>query len=83
MGKQPQFEIGTQFIRRAGKYRKRRVIETVIDILTTTDSRGEVVEILYLVTHDFLGQPVADRVVATTIAMGEIVSTPASKGVEI
>ena len=62
------YPIGTQFIKQG---RKRKDIETVVDILTTTNSKGEVVAIRYIATHDFMGQKIADRdVVGTTIARG-------------
>lgn len=62
------YPIGTQFIKPG---RKRKDIETVVDILTTTNSKGEVVAIRYIATHDFMGQVIADRdVVGTTIARG-------------
>lgn len=62
--------IGTQFIRRQSK---RKDVETVVDILTTTNSKGEVCHIRYIASHDFAGQQVLNKdVVATTIAMGLI-----------
>jgi len=63
-----KFEIGHQFIRRGTKARR---VETVVDILTTTNSSGAVVKTEYLVAHEFMGQQVHDTVVGTTIAMGE------------
>lgn len=63
-----QFTIGTEFKRRNKDY-----IETVTDVLTTTNMTGEVVAIRYVCDHEFCGQTVVDRdVVATTIAMGQL-----------
>jgi len=66
--KKPLFDIGHQFIRR-GKNRKD--VETVVDILITTNSGGDVVKIEYLVTHEFMGQTITDTVVGVTIALGD------------
>ena len=64
--KKPRFEIGLQFVRYS---RKNKAIETIVDILTTTNSKGEVVKIRYITAHDFLGQSVLDiDVNDTTIA---------------
>jgi hypothetical protein len=60
-----QITIGTQFIRH---YSKRKDIETVIDIYTTTNSAGETVKTRYVCSHSFMGQPVIDYdVLLTTI----------------
>jgi len=61
-------KIGDQFIRRS--FKKNKKVETVRDILTTTNQAGLVVGVQYLVTHDFLGQQVTDRVVEATIRLG-------------
>ena len=62
-----RFEIGTQFIRRNSKCR----VETVTDILKTTNNAGELVKIRYVATHEFMGQIVTDHdVLDTTIARG-------------
>jgi hypothetical protein len=64
----PRFSIGQQFTTR-GKGSK---LCTVTDILTTTNSKGEVVKIRYVATHEFCGQTVTDHdVLETTIAMGQ------------
>lgn len=65
----PQFEIGYKFIVTRGK--KRRDVETIVDILTTTNSSGEVVKIEYVAVHDFAGQQLKVTHIATTIAMAE------------
>jgi len=66
----PRFKIGQQFIKQG---RKRRDVETISDILTTTNSAGEVVKIRYAATHEFLGQIITDYdVIETTIARGLI-----------
>ncbi len=64
-----QFEIGTKYQSR----NSRKDICTVVDILKTYNSQGELVQIRYVTTHSFLGQTVKNSdVVATTIAMGLI-----------
>jgi len=67
--KQPRFAIGTVY-RTGGKH----PIEcTVTDILRTYNSKGELVKIRYVATHQFCGQLVTDvDVVETTIARGRI-----------
>lgn len=63
----PHFEIGTQYLSR-GKHPR---LCTIIDILTTTNSNGDVVSIRYVSTHKFMGQLITDDdVVGTTIEMG-------------
>lgn len=64
--KKARFPIGLKFIRHIGKKVHRE--ETIIDILTTTNSKGEVVRIEYEIAHSFLGQQVTENVVDTTIA---------------
>jgi hypothetical protein len=67
-----EIEIGTKFIRRSSK---RRDIETVTDILTTYNSKGEVVAIRYVATHEFMGQLITDSdIVKTTILRSEIIN---------
>ena len=62
----PQFKIGTKFKRNHKNY-----VETVIDILTTTNHIGEVVKIVYVSEHDFIGQKIKDyEVPQATIARG-------------
>lgn len=65
----PRFKIGTLFKTR-GKHPR---VCIVTDIHTTRDSRGEIVKIRYVATHEFAGQTVTNSdVVDTTIAMGLI-----------
>lgn len=65
-----EFPIGYKFIRRQN--RKTRKVETVVDHLTTYNSKGEVVRYRYVTEHTTLEQPVRDYdVVTTTIRMGE------------
>jgi hypothetical protein len=43
-----------------------------VDVLRTTNSKGELVRLRYVATHDLAGQTVTDYdVVATSIAMGK------------
>lgn len=61
-----RFPIGTQYVRKHGP---RRDVCTVIDHLTTTNSKGEVVSVRYVTAFAFLGQQVTDsEVVDTAIA---------------
>lgn len=67
--REPLFKLGTQFKTR-GRHPR---ICTVVDVLKTYNSAGELVEIRYVATHEFAGQIVKDRdVVETTIAIGLI-----------
>ncbi|MCK9442545.1 MAG: hypothetical protein M0Q13_14140 [Methanothrix sp.] len=67
-----EIEIGTKFIRRTSK---RRDIETVTDILTTYNSKDEIVAIRYVATHKFMGQLVTNSdIVKTTILRSEIIN---------
>lgn len=62
-----RFPIGTQYMTRG----KHPVLCTVVDQLTTTNSRGEVVRATYVTSHQFCGQTVTETdVVDTTIARG-------------
>lgn len=62
-----RFPIGTKFTTR-GKAPREAV---VIDQLTTTNSKGEVVRESYITEHKFLGRRIAERDVCdTTIARG-------------
>jgi hypothetical protein len=57
-------EIGTKFT----PIRKHAKEQTVIDIHTTYNSKGEIVKVRYVCTHEFMGQVVTDYdVVKTTI----------------
>jgi hypothetical protein len=73
MGKRkPLFPIGTTYMDRT---RTRSDIATVIDILTTYNSKKEVVKIRYISTHNFLGQQVLNTdVIENTIARNLICS---------
>ncbi len=65
---EPRFNIGTQFIRQS---RKHKYVETIIDILTTTNYAGEVKAIRYVAEHEFCGQMVVDSDICdTTVARG-------------
>lgn len=64
-----KYDIGTKFTTRG----KRQDVCTVIDILSTFNSAGELVRIRYVAEHEFCGQQVTDYDVAgTTIAKGLI-----------
>ena len=61
-------KIGTQFIRQG---RKRKDVETVVDIWVTRNTSEEVVKVRYVCEHDFIGQTVTDYdVLGTTISRG-------------
>lgn len=63
--KKPRFPIGLEFEYYRVKHNKARVIT---DIMTTTNSKGDIVKIEYEVTHQFLGQSVKEMMVDTSIA---------------
>tara|TARA_R110000851_G_scaffold11492_2_gene40277 strand:+ start:215 stop:427 length:213 start_codon:yes stop_codon:yes gene_type:complete len=64
--------LGTQFIRSRGKHNNNQV-ETVVDILKTYNTAGELVRTRYAASHDFLGQTVIDTdIVSTTILKGAL-----------
>lgn len=64
-----EYQIGTMFKTRGKAPR----LCTVVDILKTYNSKGELFKTRYVATHEFCGQIVTDYdVVPTTIAMGEI-----------
>jgi hypothetical protein len=64
---EPKFSIGQQY-RTRGKSPK---LCTVVDILRTVNSRGEVVKLRYVAMHDSCGQLITDYDVREiTIAMG-------------
>ena len=58
-----EIKIGTKYIAR----NKRKDECEVIDIYTTTNSKGEIVKTEYLCQHMFMGQVVKHLEVATTI----------------
>lgn len=67
---EPRFKIGTEFIPIGLKYPKKC---TVIDIWKTYNHKGELVKVVYVAEHEFLGQKIKDYdVVDTTIARGLI-----------
>ena len=68
--RKPKYKIGTVFINERYKNPK---LETICDILTTTNAAGEVVRIEYKAMHLFAGQRVNRLVVETTIAMSKII----------
>ena len=64
--KTPKYSIGQKYTVKRPKYTRDY---KVVDILTTTNSVGEVVKIRYVAQHVFMGQVVTDYdVVGTTIA---------------
>ena len=74
MTQTPRFKIGTTFTPQS---RKGAGVHTVTDVLTTRNSKGEVVKIRYEATHEFCGQTLTDTdVLETTIARG-LISQPA------
>jgi len=63
---EPKYSIGQQYKTR-GRYPRQC---TIVDILRTYNSVGELVQIRYVVEHEFMGQTVRDASVCeTTIAM--------------
>ena len=73
MAQTPRFKIGTTFTPQS---RKGAGVHTVTDVLTTRNSKGEVVKIRYEATHEFMGQTLTDNdVLETTIARG-LISQP-------
>ena len=64
-----RFEIGTQFIPVGNK---RKDVYTIVDILTTTKSNGDIFKIEYGCTHSFLGQTIGTIEIDTTISRGLI-----------
>lgn len=67
MTKTAKYQIGQQFKTR-GKFPR---LCTVTDILKTYNSKDELVKILYVATHEFMGQTITNyEVCETTIAMG-------------
>jgi hypothetical protein len=62
-----RFSIGTKYQTRGKQPRTC----TVVDILRTYNSKGELVKVRYVATHELMGQTVTDHdVIDTTIAMG-------------
>lgn len=64
---QQRYEIGHQFTMRG----KAPQVCTVVDVLRTYNSAGELVKLRYVATHQFMGQTLTDSDVCdTTIARG-------------
>ena len=62
-----RFPIGTQF-HTSGKHPR---LCTIVDVLKTYNSNGDLVRLRYVAAHDFMGQSIQDRdIVDTTIAKG-------------
>lgn len=67
--RQPKFTIGQQFKTR-GKHPR---LCTVVDILKTYNSAGEMVHFRYVATHELMGATITEYdVVETTVAMGAL-----------
>jgi len=66
---QAKYKIGLKFIRYSNK---RKDIETINDILTTRNSKNEIVKIIYLTNHVFCGQTINAEIPASTIARSTI-----------
>ena len=66
---QPRFTIGTQYVDPRAKHPK---LCTIVDILTTRNSKDEVVKIEYVATHEAIpGSTVTDyHVLDITVAKG-------------
>ena len=63
MNDEKEYPIGTQFVPYGGK----RPEETVIDVLKTYNSKGELVKVRYLCTHNFCGQKVTSTYPRTSL----------------
>lgn len=62
-----RFQIGQQFKTRGKAPR----LCTIIDVLRTFNSAGDLVSLRYVATHEFMGQTVTDGDVCdATVAMG-------------
>lgn len=61
----PRFPVGLAFVYYADKQKKQ---QTIVDIYTTTNSKGAVVAIEYVAVHAFLGQKVTQKFGDTAIA---------------
>lgn len=60
-----RFPIGLQFVYHGDRFKK---INTIVDILTTTNSKGEVRMIEYVTEHPFCGGVVSQTFGDTAIA---------------
>lgn len=63
-----EIQVGTKFKTR-GKHPR---VCTVVDIYTTTNLKGEVVQVEYVAVHEFMGQLVKGRYPAPSIQLGFI-----------
>lgn len=63
-----RFPVGMTFSRKRFPKAKELTEYTVRDILTTTNSKGDIVRLEYVITHAFMGQEIAETVVDPTIA---------------
>lgn len=67
--KSPRFPIGLVFSRKRFPKAKEMTEYRIDDInLTSSVKTGEVVKIEYVISHEFMGQRIAESVVDTTIA---------------
>ena len=66
--------IGTTFIRRGNK---RKDVETVVDVYTTTNTKGDVVKTTYVASHVFMGQTIINHDTAATTIMRGLMNTTA------
>lgn len=60
-----KYPLGFIFTTKRGKQDTRECVVT--DFLTTTNVKGEVVKTEYVISYKFLGQPMKENVVQTTI----------------
>ncbi len=65
------YPIGLKFIHYADKYNRPY---TIVDVLTTKNSKGETVSVSYLVEQAFVNQTVKNSFPASTIARSKIIS---------
>ena len=64
-------KIGDTFTKGENKY---KVIYTVIDIYTVTNSKGKFIRKEYMATNDFLGQTITSIVPMNTILRNRIIT---------
>lgn len=62
--KKARFPIGLTY----RSNNKRRDLTTIVDILSTINSSGEIIRIEYVVSHEFTGQAIRETVPDTRIA---------------
>lgn len=68
MKRTARFPIGLTFSRKRFPKAKELTEYMIDEILTTTNSKGDVVRIEYSISHEFMGQRLSESVVDTTIA---------------